>query len=55
MQQRVGSSFPNQGLNLSLLQWALRVVATAPPGKSLNHTLLTTWKGNLSYTAATGP
>ena len=55
MQQRVGSSFPNQGLNLSLLQWALRVVATAPPGKFLNHTLLTTWKGNLSYTAATGP
>ena len=55
MQQCVGSSFPNQGLNLSLLQWTLRVLATVLPGKFLNHTLLTGWKGNLSYREATGP
>ena len=35
--RHVGSWFPNQGLNLSPLQWKLRVLTTGPPGKS--HTL----------------
>lgn len=29
-----GSSFPNQGLNLSSLQWGCRVLGTGSPGKS---------------------
>ena len=31
----VGSQFPDQGLNLSSLQWKLGVLTTGLPGKSL--------------------
>ena len=33
--QHAGSEFPDQGSNLGPLQWKPRVLATGPPGKSL--------------------
>ena len=51
--QHVGSSSPDQGLNLGLLHWEHRILAAGPPGKSPRVSFRLEWKHNQDVAGGT--